>query len=70
MEKLYTKIEVAEYLRISTKSVDRIIVKLDIPTYVVGRQIRIPESSLSFFIQKKSISNQDRNEIINNFYGG
>ena len=38
MEKLYTKKEVASYLRVSVRTIDRLIAKMDIPIYSIGRQ--------------------------------
>jgi|TARA_B100000959_G_C14761583_1_gene533575 excisionase family DNA binding protein len=69
-EPLLTKKEVAEYLKVSTRTVDRLIVLLEIPVFVVGRQIRIPESSLKLMMKRNSMTAKERNNVINKIYGG
>jgi excisionase family DNA binding protein len=70
MEKLYTKKEVASYLRVSVRTIDRLIAKMDIPIYFIGRQIRIPESSQQLLLKKNSMTQKDRQDLINKIYGG
>jgi|TARA_B100000315_G_scaffold214281_1_gene212733 excisionase family DNA binding protein len=70
MEKLYTKKEVASYLRVSVRTIDRLIAKMDIPIYSIGRQIRIPESSQQLLLKKNSMTQKDRQDLINKIYGG
>ena len=49
MEKLFTKRQAAEYFQVSQRTVDRLIDELNIPVYKIGRQVRIPESSIDLF---------------------
>jgi excisionase family DNA binding protein len=69
-EPLLTKKEVAEYLKVSTRTVDRLIVLLKIPVFAVGRQIRIPESSLKLMMKRNLMTAKERNNTINKLYGG
>jgi len=48
-EKLFTKRQAAEYFQVSQQTIDRLIIRLDIPVFKVGRQVRIPESSIDLF---------------------
>ena len=63
-EKLYTKLEVAEYLKVSTRTVDRLIVDMDLPVYHIRRQVRIPKSSVKMILNG-SMSGDERDKIIN-----
>ena len=64
MEKLYTKKEVAEYLKVSVRTVTRMIKDMDIPVYYVGRQVRIPASSLNKMLNGP-MSSEEQDRIIN-----
>ncbi len=69
MEILYTKQEVAKYLKVSTRTIERLIIKLDIPIYNIGRQVRIPESSQQLLMRSNSFTTVERQNIINNLFG-
>jgi excisionase family DNA binding protein len=53
LDALLTLKQVAERLQVCTKTVRRIIVKLDIPIVKVGSRVRIPARYLSLFLTKK-----------------
>ena len=53
MEDLLTLRQVAAHLQVSTKTVSRLIIKLDILVLKVGNQIRVPGRCLSLFLVKK-----------------
>jgi len=48
-ENLFTKQQVSDHLQVSTRTVDRLIHRLNIPVFHIGRQVRIPESSIDLF---------------------
>jgi len=48
-EKLFTKQQVADYLEVSIRTIDRLIHRLKIPVFHIGRLVRIPESSIALF---------------------
>jgi len=64
MEKLFTKQQVADHLQVSTRTVDRLIHRLNIPVFHIGRQVRIPESSVKMILNE-SMSSDERDKIIN-----
>ncbi len=68
METLYTKKEVAEYLKISVRSIDRILDQFNIPAFRAGRQVRIPESSLHLMLQK-GITGTENQKIVKRILG-
>ena len=68
MEQLFTKKEASEYLKVSTRTIDRRINDLDIPVYWIGRQVRIPESSLHLMLQK-GMANVDSQKIVKKMLG-
>ena len=68
MEKLFNKKEVAEYLMISVRTVDRLTNNLEIPVFKVGRQIRIPESAVIMMLKRNKMPANERVKIINDFY--
>lgn len=70
MEKLYTKQEIADQLRVSTKTIERLIISLEIPVLYVGRQLRIPESSRILFLNRNVMTQRERQDVINKIYGG
>ena len=65
MEKLFTKRQAAEYFQVSKRTIDRLITKLDIPVFKIGRQVRIPESSIELMMQKVHMTVEERNHLIN-----
>ncbi|MDP6400602.1 MAG: helix-turn-helix domain-containing protein [Candidatus Marinimicrobia bacterium] len=69
MEELFTKKDAAAYLKVSTRTIDRLIGRLDIPVFQVGRQIRIPESSLNMLMTRTYTSGNKRTDIIKKIYG-
>lgn len=69
MEKLYTKKEVAEYFKISEKTVDRLIRQFSIPILKIGHQVRISESSIGK-MAKRSMSGVEINETAKMLLGG
>jgi|TARA_B100001971_G_scaffold32607_1_gene27036 excisionase family DNA binding protein len=64
MEKLFTKKEVADYLQVSIRTVDRLICDMDLPVYHLRRQVRISESSVEMILNE-SMSSDERDKIIN-----
>ena len=64
MEKLFTKKEVADYLQVSIRTVDRLICDMDLPVYHLRRQVRISESSVEMILNE-SMSSEERDKIIN-----
>ena len=68
METLYTKKEVAEYLKISERSIDRILDRFNVPVYRVGHQVRIPESSMLLMLQKE-MTGVESQEIVKKMLG-
>jgi excisionase family DNA binding protein len=65
VEKLFTKRQAAEYFQVSQRTIDRLITKLDIPVFKIGRQVRIPESSIELMMQKVHMTVEERNHLIN-----
>jgi excisionase family DNA binding protein len=65
MEKLFTKRQAAEYFQVSKRTIDRLINRLDIPVFKIGRQVRIPESSIELMMQKVHMTVEERNHLIN-----
>lgn len=66
---LLTKQQVAQKLQVSIRTVDRLICKYNVPKCKVGRQIRIPESSLQLLVEQDSMSPEEFQRTINNLYG-
>ena len=64
-EKLFTKQQVADYLEVSVRTVDRLIGDMDLPVYHIRRQVRIPQSSVDMILEK-SMSFEERDKIVNN----
>lgn len=69
MDKLFTKKQVAEMLQVSIRTVDRHIIKHNLPVLKIGRLVRIPESSLKLMITQDGSSNEELQKTINNLYG-
>jgi excisionase family DNA binding protein len=64
MEKLFTKQQVAEYLEVSIRTVDRLIGDMDLPVYHIRHQVRIPQSSVDMILEK-SLSSEKLVKIVN-----
>jgi excisionase family DNA binding protein len=55
---IYTTEEVAEYLRVSPKTVYRLIEKGELPASRVGRQYRVSQSDIDVFLALTSTSEE------------
>jgi|TARA_B100000959_G_scaffold13514_1_gene13376 excisionase family DNA binding protein len=64
VEKLFTKRQAAEYFQVSQRTIDRLITKLDIPVFKIGRQVRIPESSIELMMQKVHMTVEERHHLL------
>ena len=64
-EKLFTKQQVADYLEVSVRTVDRLRVDMDLPVYHIGNRVRIPQSSVDMILEK-SLSSEKLVKIVNN----
>jgi len=67
MEKLFTNREAARYLKVSVRTVTRMVSNLEVPVYKVGHQIRIPASSIKKMIGGPLTSDKI-DGTINNMY--
>ncbi len=65
MEKLFTKQQVADHLQVSTRTVDRLRVDMDLPVYHIGNRVRIPQSSVDMILEE-SMPREGRDKIVNN----
>ena len=63
MEQLFTKKEVAGYLKVSERTISRLIADLEVQTYHIGRQVRIPVSSVNKLL-KGPMSCEEQDKII------
>jgi excisionase family DNA binding protein len=63
-EKLFTKQQVADYLEVSVRTVDRLIGDMDLPVYHIRRQVRIPQSSVDMILEE-SMPSGERDKIVN-----
>ena len=63
-EKLFTKQQVADYLEVSVRTVDRLIGDMDLPVYHIRRQVRIPQSSVDMILEE-SMSSEEHDKIVN-----
>ena len=63
-EKLFTKQQVADYLEVSVRTVDRLRVDMDLPVYHIGHQVRIPQSSVDMILEE-SMPSGERDKIVN-----
>lgn len=69
MERLFTRQEIAEYLRVSVRTVDRLLISQDIPIIQIrNRLIRIPESSVNLILQTKTLSGGERKDLFEKIY--
>ena len=57
MEKLFTKKEAANYMKVSERTVSRMIKSMSLRIYRVGRQVRIPATSINKMLKGASIVN-------------
>ena len=64
MEKLFTKQQVADHLQVSTRTVDRLRVDMDLPVYHIGHQVRIPQSSVDMILEE-SMPREEHDKIVN-----
>jgi excisionase family DNA binding protein len=64
-EKLFTKQQVADYLEVSVRTVDRLRVDMDLPVYHIGNRVRIPQSSVDMILEE-SMPREGRDKIVNN----
>jgi len=64
MEKLFTKQQVADHLQVSTRTVDRLRVDMDLPVYHIGNRVRIPQSSVDMILEE-SMPREGCDKIIN-----
>lgn len=63
-DKLFTKQQVADYLEVSVRTVDRLRVDMDLPVYHIGNRVRIPQSSVDMILEK-SLSSEKLVKIVN-----
>ena len=68
METLFTKKEVAAYLKVSERTVDRLIQELGLRIYRVGRAIRIPESSIMQMLDREGLTMTELNKSVSQLY--
>lgn len=68
MEDLYTIYETAKHLKVSERTVRRSITDLGIPIYRIGRQIRIPESSIDMIKKQDGNINSKISKKFNDIY--
>lgn len=52
-EALWTIAEIAAHFKVCTKTIRRKLVELDVPTLVIGRQIRVRASHVPLLAKKK-----------------
>lgn len=68
MEDLYTIKELAKHLKVSEKTIRRRINELSVPVYRIGRQIRIPESSIDIIKKQDGNVNGKITNKVNDIY--
>ncbi len=68
METLFTKKEAAAYLKVSERTVDRLIQELGLRIYKVGRAIRIPESSILQMLNREGLTMAELNKSVSQLY--
>lgn len=64
MEKVFTKKEVAGYLKVSERTITRLIADMEIRIFRIGRQVRIPASSVNKIL-KGPMSTEEQDRILN-----
>jgi len=70
MEKLYTKNEIAQYLRVSVRTVDRLVLDSQLQVYRIGRQIRIPESTVQQILEGFAMTGVELDKTVTGLMGG
>lgn len=68
MEDIYTIKETAKHLKVSERTVRRSINDLGVPIYRIGRQIRIPESSIDIIKKQDGNINGKITNTFNKIY--
>ena len=68
MEPLLTKKEAAAYLKVSVRTVDRLIQEHGLRIYKVGRAIRIPESSIMQMLDREGLTMTELNGSVSQLY--
>ena len=68
MEDIYTIKETAKHLKVSERTLHRLINDLGIPIYRIGRQIRIPASSIDILKRKGGNINGKITNKLNDIY--
>ncbi len=68
MEDLYTISETAKHLKVSERTVSRSINDLGVPVFRIGRQIRIPESSIEIIKKQDGNINGRITNKLNEIY--
>ena len=68
MEDLYTIKELAKHLKVSERTAHRRIDELSVPVYRIGRQIRIPESSIDIIKKQDGNINGKLTNKLNDIY--
>ena len=63
-EKLFTKQQVADYLEVSVRTVDRLFDDIKFPVYHIRHQVRIPQSSIDMILEE-SMPREGRDKIVN-----
>jgi excisionase family DNA binding protein len=69
VEALFTKKEAAAYLKVSERTVDRLIQEMNLLVYKVGHQIRIPESALRKMMVREGMTTKERNRLVHDLTG-
>jgi excisionase family DNA binding protein len=60
IERFYTVDEVADYFRLSTRSIHRLIEKGELVAHRFGRAVRIAKSSIDAFLAARSLNKKPR----------
>ena len=68
LEPLFTKKEIATYLKVSQRTVDRLIRNLGLKVFNVGRGIRIPESSVRKMLGDGGMTGEEVDQIVDQLY--
>ncbi len=68
MNEIMTLSEVAEYLKIATKTVSRMIQRDEIPCFKISGQWRFKKSSIDYWLENKMNNNNNNNSNISNIY--
>ncbi len=68
LEPLFTRQEAATYLKVSQRTVDRLILDLGLRVFKVGRCIRIPASSVRQMLVDGGMTTTEREELVQDLY--